>query len=254
MKIASLIFASLTALSASTVSHSEKPHWSYHGEFSPENWGKISKICSTGKFQTPINIITDDVLALPKSQDVLKFHNYKTSIDASVINNGHTIKITPTFKKSYENSSITVDGKRFKLLQFHMHTHSESTINGKQSDLVAHLVHQAYDGQLAVVAVFFDEGVENTSIKEYWNSMPLKSGGTSNLLNINIADILPEDISKYYTFMGSLTTPPCSENVKWFILKEKQTISTEQINALRTIYPSNFRPIQETNSRKIFEK
>ena len=253
MKIASLVFASLTALSASTHS-TESKQWSYSGEYSPKNWGKIHKICSNGKFQTPINIDTTKTIQTEKNRDILKFHNYNTSLNSSVINNGHTIKITPNFEKSYENASITVDGKRFELLQFHMHTYSENRIDGKQSDLVAHLVHQSYDGQLAVVAVFFDEGKENLAIKEYWNLMPKKSGETSSLLNVDISKILPKDLSKYYTFMGSLTTPPCTEGVKWFILKDKQSISKEQIEALRIIYPHNFRPIQEMNSRKIFEK
>ena len=135
-----------------------------------------------------------------------------------------------------------------------MHTHSESTINGKQSDLVAHLVHQSYNGDLAVVAVFFDVGEENSAIAEYWDLMPRHTGETTNLENIDISKILPKDTSKYYTFMGSLTTPPCSENVKWFILKDRQTISKTQIEALRTIYPSNFRPVQDKNSRTIFER
>jgi len=254
MKFASFIFASITALSASTPHSSDAKHWSYNGIFSPENWGKISKTCSAGKSQTPINIETSKTIPTVDRKDILKFYNYKTSLKTSVINNGHTIKITPKFLETYNEAYITIDGVRYNLLQFHMHTHSENRIDGKQSDLVAHLVHQSYDGKLAVVAIFFDEGEENSAIKEYWNQMPQKVNEVNSLFNVDISRILPADKSSYFTFMGSLTTPPCTENVKWFILKDRQTISKDQIEALRTIYPHNFRPVQNINSRTIFER
>jgi len=255
MKLSSLIFASLTAtvLSASTT-HSATHNWSYHDDTPPEEWGEVSKICVTGKLQTPINIQTDKTVPAIKGKDELKFFNYHTGINSSLINNGHTVKVTPEFQNSYNQPYITVDGKLFNLLQFHIHTHSENRIDGKQSDLVAHFVHQSYNGDLAVVAVFFDVGEENMAISKYWDIMPKHIDEKATLDNIDISQVLPNDTSKFYTFMGSLTTPPCSENVKWFILKDKQTISANQIKSLRKIYPNNFRPIQSKNSRTIFER
>jgi len=240
------------AFASTVVHHSEVRHWGYSGELSPKNWGKVSPICSNGKLQTPINIETDKVK--PLGRDALKFFNYETDIDADVVNNGHTIKVTPLPNESYEAPYITIDGISYKLLQFHMHTHSESTIDGKRSALVAHLVHQSNDGKLAVVAVFFEVGKENLDIKKYWDKMPKHPGETIHIKHIDVAHILPSDTSKYYTFMGSLTTPPCTEGVKWFILKDKQTLSQEQIDKLRELYSHNFRPIQDKNGRDIFER
>jgi carbonic anhydrase len=243
----------MATLFASTYHHpGEEKHWDYHGKYAPENWGELSSICRDGKFQTPIDIQTSETVALKR--DSLEFFNYSTHIDADVLNNGHTIKVTPIYKHGYENSYITIDGKFYKLLQFHMHTHSESRIDGKQSDLVAHIVHQSDDGELAVVGVFFEEGEENIEITNYWDFMPKNSGETSFITDVNVSKLLPADLSGYYHFMGSLTTPPCTEGVKWFILKDKQTISKEQIDALRKIFPDNYRPIQDMNGRTVFER
>jgi carbonic anhydrase len=253
MRIASLVFASITTLVASTPEHHGERDWSYSGEFGPENWGKISPICANGNRQTPINIETPVLEQLER--DALNFHNYEKVVHASVFNNGHTIKVTPIFDAHYNNSYITVDGKFYKLLNFHMHTHSENVIDGKQSDLVAHLVHQSYNGDLAVVAVFFEESEENNmDIEKYWGTMPLKRGDRTEVSGVEISHILPNDTKHYYTFEGSLTTPPCTEGVKWFVLKDKLSISKAQIEALRKVYPHNFRPIQNKNGRKILER
>jgi carbonic anhydrase len=171
MKITkSLLLASLTStLLASTTHHTER-HWDYSGEYGPENWGIFSEVCKTGKLQTPINIETSKVKHL--EEDILGFKNYVTDVNAHVINNGHTIKVVP--RGIY--AGITVDGEFFKLLQFHMHTHSESTIDEVRSDLVVHLVHKSNHNELAVVGVFFDVGEKNEDVTHYWDSMPKHTG------------------------------------------------------------------------------
>jgi carbonic anhydrase len=256
-----LIFSSLFTLSlfASTVDR-HTPHWGYLGDISdeydiilPKDWGEVAKLCGEGKSQSPIDIKTSETKPAG-DKSVLKFFKYKTSVDGKVINNGHTIKISPEFLNSYDNSYITVDGKFYQLLQFHMHTHSESTIDGKRFDLVAHLVHKSYDGELAVVGIFFEEGEENFDIKKYWDFMPKKRGEKNDLEDLDISHILPTDTSGYYSFMGSLTTPPCTEGVKWFILKDTLQLSKAQIGQLRAIFPHNYRDLQETNGRDIWER
>jgi carbonic anhydrase len=249
MKITkSLLLASLTStLLASTTHHTER-HWDYSGEYGPENWGIFSEVCKTGKLQTPINIETSKVKHL--EEDILGFKNYVTDVNAHVINNGHTIKVVP--RGIY--AGITVDGEFFKLLQFHMHTHSESTIDEVRSDLVVHLVHKSNHNELAVVGVFFDVGEKNEDVTHYWDSMPKHTGEETEISGMDISHILPANKYSYYTFTGSLTTPPCTEGVKWFILKDKLHISQEQIDALREIFPHNYRPIQDKNGREIFER
>jgi carbonic anhydrase len=253
LKIGSVSVALTASLIISGCSSSEASHhWGYEGEYNPANWGKISPICENGKLQTPINIETKNVV---QSADIpeLKLTDYKTDVKIKVVNNGHTIKVTPEFKNG-SGSYITIDGKKYKLLQFHMHTYSENHIDGKPADLVAHFVHKSTDGELAVVAVFYKTGEENTAISKYWDKMPTKAGDEIEVKNFDVSAMLPKDLSHYFHFIGSLTTPPCSEGVKWFILQDRASLSKEQIEKFRKLYPNNVRPIQELNNRKVFFK
>lgn len=224
---------------------SSKAHWEYTGKYSPSHWGEIKeefKMCSTGKMQTPINIVpTQDIDIRP-----LKF-NYTTGSE-SVINNGHTIQVNIK-----DGNFIKIDGKEFSLKQFHFHTPSENNINGYQYALEAHFVHASKDGQLAVVAVMFKEGKSNPILEKIWSKFPLKKGDKEgiNLSTNDINSIMPSN-KEYYKFMGSLTTPPCSENVKWNVFKTSMTISSEQVKQFFDIFGhSNNRPIQKTNNRII---
>lgn len=243
------------SLMAST-SHKAPHHkWDYKGEFAPEHWGDFYPTCKTGKFQTPIDIKTSETTKLDETHDSLKFFNYFTNVNIDVVNNGHTIKVVPLFNRDHEHSYITVDGKSYELLQFHIHTHSENTINGERFDLVAHLVHKSYDGELAVIAVFFKIGEEdNHELYKYWDNMPKEAHTYQQQEHVDIHSILPDNLDEYYAFMGSLTTPPCTEGVKWFVMKEIKHISKEQVELFRKIYPHNYRPIQPTNSRVIYER
>ncbi|EJF07359.1 carbonic anhydrase [Thiovulum sp. ES] len=254
MNFKSILLSSFATASlfASTADHSSHINWGYHGEMAPENWGKLSKICTAGKHQSPINIVTKDVV---KAKDHrLKFFDYDKLADFNVLNNGHTIKAVPHFHESYNNAYITVDGIEYALIQFHLHTHSESTINGEQSDMVLHFVHQSYDGDLAVVAVFYKIGKENPEVDKFWTSTHLDKLDTHVLLkDVEFSHILPKNLKSYYHFQGSLTTPPCSEEVEWFVMKEKLELSQKQIDSLRAIFPDNYRPVQDLNGRIVEE-
>jgi carbonic anhydrase len=146
-----------------------------------------------------------------------------------------------------------VGGKRFDLLQFHFHRPSEERINGRQFDMVAHLVHKDAEGKLAVVAVLLDRGSAQPVIQTVWNALPLEKGeAVPAPTQIDMNQLLPED-RRYYTYMGSLTTPPCSEGVLWMVMKQPVQLAAAQIGIFARLYPMNARPIQKVSGRMIKE-
>jgi carbonic anhydrase len=149
---------------------------------------------------------------------------------------------------------LTIGDKTYELKQFHFHHPSEEHVNGKRYDLVAHLVHADAQGHLAVVAVLFDKGTANPLIATLWKNIPSEKEKAQDVpsVSIQLQDLLPADRG-YYTYPGSLTTPPCSEGVTWYVLKTPSTLSPEQVAAFAKIYPSNARPIQPTNGREVLE-
>jgi len=217
----------------------EKPLWVYEGDRGPYNWGEVSPICAEGKSQSPINIITKNTISLA-SKNVLEFHESTNAVLSHEIDNGHAVKITPE-----DDHGISINGDHYKLLQYHFHGRSENYIDGKQYDMEMHLVHQNSKGELAVVGIMIEEGKHNPVFESVVGHI---NGGD---LNVATADLLPKDLTKYYHFMGSLTTPPCSENVKWYVLKDTITLDEKQLIAFRKHHYYNFRPLQKLNGRKI---
>jgi len=212
-------------------------HWDY-SKNGPTHWGEFSKTCAKGHSQSPINIVPGKSVALNAQY---KLHlNEDIHTTAKVIDNGHSIKVTPK-----EGGTVELHGETFKLLQFHFHGKSEHTVDGKRYDMVAHLVHQnPKTKQLAVIAVFFKEGKNNPLLDNVLS-------GIGKDIRIDPADLLPKDTSHYFHYVGSLTTPPCSENVQWYLLKEPVQASKEQIEAFRKYYVDNERPVQELYDRTI---
>jgi len=218
-------------------------HWSYGGSNNPTQWGQIDRnfaLCELGKSQSPINVKN------PVASTTLDIDfDYKPS-PLVVVNNGHTIQV------NYEQgSSVNINGENYSLLQFHFHTPSEHTINSKASALELHLVHRNDAGKLAVVGVLLTEGNANPVIEEVWQNIP-ETGKTNTVSDrlINAINLLPRS-KAYYSYVGSLTTPPCSEGVKWNLLVEPMTVSEEQIATFAKIYQVDARPIQPTNGRSI---
>lgn len=255
-KLLALSISSITAVFLATgCSHNQKTqhsedsshevHWDYVGEYSPQHWGEMKKefsLCSKGTMQTPINIVpTEDIDLIPLGLD------YHTG-SMNVVNNGHTVQVNIA-----KGSSVTINGKAYELKQFHFHTPSENNINGEKFALEGHFVHAAEDGSLAVVAVMFHEGEENRILSKIWEKFPLQLNHKV-LLNLSADDInaiLPAN-KDYYKFTGSLTTPPCTENVKWNVFKTSMSISKEQVKQFfDTFGHTNNRPIQATNNRTI---
>jgi carbonic anhydrase len=147
-----------------------------------------------------------------------------------------------------------VGDKHYQLKQFHFHHPSEEHINGKPQDMVAHLVHADPDGHLAVVAVLLKRGSANAMIQQIWDHLPQTEGMEEEVsgVEVNAAALLPP-ATAYYTFPGSLTTPPCSEHVTWFVLKTPAHISAEEVAAFAKLYPHNARPTQPLNGREVLE-
>jgi carbonic anhydrase len=228
--------------------HAGEAHWAYEGETGPQAWGNLKpefNVCAIGKRQSPINIEQGSTLQGPA--EPVQFA-YAPS-NASVVNNGHTIQVDVQ-----GDNSIVARGSNYRLLQFHFHTPSEEQINFKRFPMVAHLVHKNNEGQLAVVAVLLQEGESNALIDKVWTYMPLDSGDRvrmpQGLLDVN--ELLPKD-QRYYQFMGSLTTPPCSEGVLWMVLKQPVTLSKAQFKLFTQLYPNNARPVQAVNGRPVRE-
>jgi carbonic anhydrase len=220
-------------------------HWGYTGHEGPENWGNLDakyKMCEIGLNQSPVNITS----SIEADLAPIGF-NYTTGAK-EILNNGHTVQI------NVENGNdITIDGKKYNLIQLHFHTPSENQINNKSFPLEAHFVHADKDNNLAVVAVMFEEGLENKQLAKIWANMPMKKDekvdGKDKLDNLN--DLLPKEQS-YYRFNGSLTTPPCSEGVKWLVLDTPLTISKEQVEQFsHAVHGKNNRPIQPIKARII---
>jgi carbonic anhydrase len=218
-------------------------HWAYGGDTGPDSWGMLKpdfKTCMMGKRQSPIDIRDGIKVQLEPIQFEYRPTPFK------VLDNGHTVQVNLE-----PGNSITVLGRRYDLVQFHFHRPSEERINGRQYEMVAHLVHKDSEGKLAVVAVLMDQGMAHPMVQLVWNSLPLEKGTEQYspvMLDMNM--MLPES-KQYYTYMGSLTTPPCSEGVLWMVMKQPATLSREQINVFARMYPMNARPIQSAAGRMI---
>ncbi|HEX8987163.1 MAG TPA: carbonic anhydrase family protein [Rhodocyclaceae bacterium] len=234
------------AAPAETPAHHEI-HWSYEGEGGPANWAKLNPeyaACAAGHRQSPIDI--RDTIRV--DLEPIKF-DYKPS-QVTIIDNGHTIEVDVA-----EGSSMRIMDRDYQLVQFHFHKPGEERINGRMFDMVVHLVHRDEAGRVAVIAVPLEKGAEQPLIQTIWNNLPLdKNLPVTLTTTINPADLLPPpDHRAYYTYMGSLTTPPCTEDVLWMVFKQPVQISPQQIGVFSHLYLNNARPIQASNGRLIKE-
>ena len=220
-------------------------NWAYQGETGPENWGRLSEhfaACKTGQNQSPIETQDARLERLPN----LSF-SYRSS-PLTIVNDGHTIRV------AYDPGSYLILGsRRYELRQFHFHTPSEHLIRGKQADMVMHLVHQNRGGEIVEVAVRMRAGTRRNAMMERLLSyLPTQPGERHYYRNVGIKPIflMPSDRS-YYTYKGSMTEPPCSENVTWILLKTPLEVSARDIERFRGILGQNNRPIQAINSRAV---
>ena len=226
--------------------HAAGHAWSYEGATGPSHWaalGEDNATCGVGKHQSPINIDATHKEVLP----AIDF-NYSAA-PLAIIDNGHTIQVNVP-----PGRFIQVHGQRYDLIQFHFHRPSEEQIHGRAVSMVAHLVHRNERGELAVVAVLLQEGKANAFLSTLWGHLPSDKGVEKKVAGtmINVADLLPAQRG-YYNFDGSLTTPPCSESVNWFVLKTPVELSSAQIEVFASRYSHNARPVQPLNDRTVLE-
>jgi carbonic anhydrase len=224
-----------------------KTPWTYEGATGAEHWGDLDPdyaACKSGKQQSPIDIRGAVKADLP----ALRFE-YKSGPLKYLINNGKTIRVNYHDAPGTGNFLIVGD-QRYQLTQFHFHRPSEEYIDGKAYDMVVHLMHQASDGKVAGVAVLLKAGSANATIQQIWDHMPRTEGKEREIPGVEIdpSGLLPHGAA-YYMYMGSLTAPPCTEGVSWFVLKSSVDISAEQIRAFAELYPHDVRPPQPLNGR-----
>ena len=229
------------ALIASPVA-ADDVHWGYAGAEGPENWGSLSPdfaTCADGVEQSPIDIPTGAAINAAN----ITF-NYSAS-DVTILNNGHTVQV------NYDaGSTMSVGGATYNLLQYHFHAASENTMGGGAAPMEMHLVHANDNGDLAVVGVMLTAGAENAAYASTLGNLPAEAGDPQAVsgATVDAAALLPSS-QDYYRFAGSLTTPPCSEGVSWFVMKDAVALSAAQISAFTDLYSSNARPVQSMNAR-----
>lgn len=234
---------------------SDRPvHWGYAGEDGPTAWATLSPVyalCGEGKGQSPINIVKTDA----KGGANWKLNYKTTSLKIAhnehmddIIDNGHTIQVTVD-----EGSTFSFGDKTYNLKQFHFHTPSEHTVDGKNMPMEMHLVHQSDDGSLAVVSVMFKEGkTVNENFSKIIANLPNAKGESKHIAdaNLELKVHLPKDNYAYH-YTGSLTTPPCSENVQWLVLRDMVSLTADQITAFSSRIGPNNRPTQPLNDRTV---
>jgi carbonic anhydrase len=234
------------AVAGAQQEHHPEHTWDYGESKGPSHWGELEPEfapCKNGHHQSPIDIRGPQKADLPSIQ-----FDYKPS-SLHIIDNGHTVMINYG-----PGSSMTVGGKKYALEQFHFHRPSEETIEGKGYEMVVHLVHADQQGNLAVVAVLLQKGEDNSLVRELWKDVPKEKEKEEDLgsVQIDVASLLPADRG-YYTYQGSLTTPPCSENVTWFVLKHPMTVSAAEIEQFSNLYRHDARPTQPPYDRVVLE-
>ena len=244
VRIFGLLLASL-GMSSAAQPPRHAPHWEYSGEDGPAHWSTLAPEFGgcAGRNQSPIDLDNFIEAELPP----IAF-DYKVG-GHDVVNNGHTIQV------NYDaGSSISIDDDEFTLKQFHFHAPSENHIDGKSFPIEAHFVHADAKGDLAVVAVMIEQGDSNPALDKLWAGLPGKAGPSQDLSpEIAAADLLPDD-RDYYRYEGSLTTPPCSEGVRWLVLKQPVPASAEQIDRLtRALGHPNNRPVQPVGARVVLQ-
>jgi carbonic anhydrase len=217
--------------------------WSHAGTTGPQAWGRLKpeySLCAKGQRQSPIDIRDGIALDL----EPLRI-DYKPG-GFGVIDTGHTVQVNLA-----PGNAIEVNGRRWELQQFHFHRPSELRIDGRQFEMDVQLVHRDAEGRSAVLTVLLERGVAQPLLQTVWNHLPLeKNEENAARTLIDPAQLLPTD-GRYYTFMGSLTAPPCSEGVLWLVMMQPVQVSTPQIDVFARLYPMNARPVQRTAGRMI---
>jgi len=223
-----------------------QPEWSYSGENGPGGWADLAPewfIAREGKRQSPIDI-TEARLTGALFPIVLEYE----SSGVNLTNTGHGIEQT-----YFPGSHVNIGNQKFELKTFDFHSPSEHTIQGQKYPLEMQLVHEGPIGQLLIISVLFEEGPSNAFLSTLWPHLPTSPKTTTEKADalINAAQALPLDKS-YYFYEGSLSQPPCTEGVQWYILRQPAKLSADQLSAFTKLYSGNVRPVQPLNERRVW--
>ncbi len=229
------------------------PEWHYDGAGGPANWARLSPTftaCGTGRRQSPIDIVNPTRGTTPPLKASFPPAELRIAHHAHVadgINNGHTIQV------NYGGAdTLSLGGSAYPLVQYHFHSPSEHTVDGKHFPMEMHLVHKATDGKLAVIAVFIAEGAHNKAFDPVWANLPSQKGVETHFPSVKVdVDALLPVARTSYRYDGSLTTPPCSEGVSWILMTTPIQLSTAQVGAFTRLIDKNNRPVQQLNGRTI---
>ena len=219
--------------------------WAYEGTAGPQAWGALKpefSLCANGQRQSPIDIQGGLAVDLEPVQFDCQSSRF------AIIDNGHTVQVNLA-----PGNAIELGGRRFELQQFHFHRPAEERIDGRALEMSLHLVNKDGQGRLAVVALLFDRGPPQPVVQQVWKNLPLeKHQETAARATLDLSELLPAD-RRYCTYLGSLTTPPCSEGVQWVVMRQPLTLAPEQIDLFARLYPTNARPVQAVAGRRIMQ-
>jgi carbonic anhydrase len=222
-----------------------KTPWEFDGPRGPAHWGALDTAYAAcnGREQSPI-----DIRAVTKADLATLRFDYTSQPLEGLTDNGKTIRIN--YPTTRNDNFIIVGPERYRLVQLHFHRPAEELVDGKRYPMALHLMHQAMDGRVAGVAVFLTAGKANATVQRLWDHWPKAVGTEDSVPGVVIdpSDLLPRNTA-YYTYVGSLTAPPCTEGVTWFVLKTPVEISAAQIAAFAKRYPLAARPVQPLNGR-----
>lgn len=240
--------AALAMIAAIPAGSQWKVLWTYTGPRGSQHWAELDpsyRACN-GKQQSPVDIHGAVKANLPPLQ-----FEYKSEPLKYLINNGYTVRVN-YHDAPGTGSALAIGGERYQLTQLHFHRPSEETIDGKRAPMVLHLMHTSATGKVVGVAVLLREGRPNATVQQIWDHMPMAKGDEHEVPGVAIepAGMLPPTLG-YYSYMGSVTAPPCTEGVQWIVLKTPVEVSPEQIAAFVKLYPHDVRPVQPLNGRVI---
>ncbi len=219
-------------------------HWEYEGATGPEKWGDLAPenaVCSSGSTQSPIDIASTQAGGGGRTN--IKWQPAPLNVQ----NNGHTIQADVA-----NGGAIEVDGVPYTLVQFHFHAPSEHTVGGKRFAMETHFVHKSARGELAVVGVLHEAGKDNEALAPIWAALPKSTEEKKALPSFDLATVLPKDRAMY-RYAGSLTTPPCTEGVRWQVLQVPTTVSEAQVKVFNAIIKPNARPVQPQKARDVLK-
>ena len=222
---------------------SDSPHWAYDGEEGMDHWGMLSHgymTCEAGSHQSPIDITMPGEDQAP---ELLQFH-YR-QVDIQAMHNGHSIQVRVS-----PGSELHVNGRTYRLMQFHFHEPSEHHIEGRSSPFELHLVHRDQTGHIVVVSFLADLGAGHSIVSALWPALPMHAGESAPSRQLDLSSLIPNNLH-HFAYHGSLTTPPCTEGVHWIVMKEKILIAQAQIDQFVALVGHNARAIQPIHDRKV---